>query len=459
MRTLTIVLIVLFSSVTYLNVNAQNSACNITSIKYNPNVPVIWSHDSSMFLVNQLDTAGVFQIYIGKKGSSTLTCISDTGPWQLFRPWIQLNKFMVNWDPTGKYIICGVEKDIYNELFYVPYSLRLAWLESGVWLDIWACTPNGKNWYNLATTVHGYTGVAFTPGGKKGAWAQMLDTSATGAIFGVWQLELSTYDTTGGPHFNTTTNINPTGSTWVEPGDFSPVDSNLLLINSDIGMSDPEGQDQFILNISNGKLINLTKSPKIWDEHGVWSPDGEKVLLMSSYPYRNDTNSYHILTIKTEFLLINVDTLTPYSGVQQLTHFDTTGYLESDSGIAATGYWRPDGTTIYAQSLITPRYANWIITFEGPCGNDNTTSINDLQPATGSLIFPNPAGNFINIKLTSNNNPVVYSIYNLLGNKIKEGQVSSTQLTLDISSYSNGLYLITLYDGATTITKKFAVVK
>lgn len=45
-----------------------------------------------------------------------------------------------------------------------------------------------------------------------------------------------------------------------------------------------EGQDQYILDVFSGQITNLTNSPNIWDEHGVFSPDGEKILFMTSYP-------------------------------------------------------------------------------------------------------------------------------------------------------------------------------
>lgn len=450
--------ILLFFLITGVFSYAQN--CHVVSVAYNPNAPLLWSPDSSMYVVNQQDTAGVFQLYIGTKHSSTLTCISDVGPQHWYRPWYELNKLQVRWDPSGKYLVCGVEKEFYNELLYTPYSLRLDWLESGVWMNIWAVTPDGKKWYELDSTIHGFTGVAFTPDGKKGAWAQMLDTSETNESFGVWWLELSTYDTTGGPHFSSTLNITPPGAKWVEPGDFSPINGNLLLFNSDIGLKDPQGQDQYILDISTGKVTNLTKSPKVWDEHGVFSPDGKKVLLMSSYPYRYDTNTYHTLSLKTEFILIDPDTIKgPYSGVEQLTHYDTTGYVESDSGIAATGFFTPDGIKIYAQSLLAPRYANWIITFDGPCG-DSVMSVDEINDPDGFTLYPDPANNYIAVKWENNNRKTEYSIYNVMGEKIMDDYSNnSSSFRININNYPEGIYFIWITDGLNTISRKFIITR
>ncbi|MEP6711534.1 MAG: hypothetical protein ABJA37_03910 [Ferruginibacter sp.] len=322
--------------------------------------------------MNKQDTAGVFQIYVGNAGDTSLTCISSaytTGNCcGIFRNWSARNKLQVQWHPSGNYIICAVEKEFYNELLYIPYQTRLGLLQSGLWMDIWAVTVTGNNWYTLATTDKGFTGPAFIPGGSKAAWAEALSGSDLSVdVFGKWKLQLSNFVVNSGvPSFTGTTDISPAGSRWIEPGNFSS-DGHSLLASSDIGILNAEGQDQFIIDINTNKIINLNNSPKIWDEHGVFSPDGKKILFMSSYPYQADTNSYHTLSIKTEFMLMNTDG----SGLQQLTHFRTPGYPESSPGIAATGFWSNDGSAISAQSLIFPDYDNWIIKFYGNCGKQN----------------------------------------------------------------------------------------
>ena len=111
--------------------------------------------------------------------------------------------------------------------------------------------------------------------------------------------------------------------------------------------------DQYILNIRTGKLINLTNSPTVWDEHGVFSPDGEKIIFMSAYPYRSDPKSSKALSIKTEFMAMNKDG----SNLMQLTHFRQSGYPEysEKGGIAATAEWSPDGGSAYLSRLFFPK--------------------------------------------------------------------------------------------------------
>ena len=439
LRSFQTLLIFIFSLGFIHTASAQTSPCDLVNVSHNPNAPIIYSPDSSMYLVNAQDTDGVYQIYVAPAGDTNLTCISLNYPWSFLRPWSARNKMQVQWAPTGNFIICAVEKEFYNELLYVPYNILLGWLQSGLWMDIMAVTPDGNSWYSLATTEAGFTGPAFTPDGTKCAWAEARDSSNIFVdVFGVWKLQFSTYvENNGIPSFATTNDITPAGARWVEPGNFNPVDGNLLLITADIGITNAEGQDQFIINVSNGQIANLNNTPMVWDEHGVFSPDGSKILFMSSYPYQADTNSYHTLTIKTEFMLMNPDG----SGLQQLTHFCDTGYVESHPGIAATGYWGRGDSTIYAQSLVFPYYENWKIKFAGDCGY-TVTSVEEAEENNFSF-FPNPVQNELTIETGIELQDAQIVITNSLGQTVKViSAVSGNKIKISTEELEDGIYFL-----------------
>jgi len=344
--------------------------CAVNDI-YETTVHPSYSPDGTKYIISKQDAIdGVFQIYIGNTGDSTLTCISNyEAPGNaggLLRSWEERNKVMVQWHPSGDYIICGVEKEWYSELLITPYDLLLGWIQSGLWIDIWAVEPDGSQWYNLADLEKGMTGPAFTPDGTKAVYADaQSDSDLSIDVFGKWKLQLVDFSVINDiPSFSISTDISPAGARWLEPGNFHP-DGERLLFNSDIGMDNAEGQDQYILDINTGDVTNLTNSPKVWDEHGVYSPSGEKILMMSSYPYRDDSTSYRTLSIKTEFMIMNADG----SSLEQLTHFREEGFPEFHEGISSTGPWSDDGTKIYAYSLEFPNYHAWVIEHAGNCGN------------------------------------------------------------------------------------------
>ncbi len=221
---------------------SQNSPpCKLDTILHDTAAPLVWSPDGKMYILNKPDTAGVYQIYIGYKDSvKAPTCISlkdTTGNyptpscWWWVRHWYQRNKMQVHWDPSGKWVICVVERECYNELLYTPYSLLLTLLETGWKMDMWATTPKGDHWYQLDSAQcslgNGVVGPVFTPDGKQAAWAQLQDTSKPTDKFGLWYMMLSQFVDTGvtGPIFITNKNINPKTSRWIEPETFHPMEN------------------------------------------------------------------------------------------------------------------------------------------------------------------------------------------------------------------------------------------
>ena len=238
----------------------------------------VWSPNGKQFIVNRQDAAGIFQLYVGDAAGSTTTCITCTQ--RVNSPAPNRHKLQPHWHPSGEWIVLAGEMASYQPPLLSTPALVLGWLQSGLWVDIYATRPDGSEWHQLSNFgqpggPNGFTGVAFTPDGKRAVWAQIVDGNILKYLFGKWQLILADFSTSGAPAFTNLQDITPAGAAWIEPGNFAP-DNKSLLITSDIGLADPQGMDQFILDIDNGTVRNLTRSPNVWDEHGVFSPTGKR---------------------------------------------------------------------------------------------------------------------------------------------------------------------------------------
>jgi hypothetical protein len=282
---------------------------------------------------------------------------------------------MTVWHPSGQWLAVGVEQDK-HAWAWLPQSWQRGFLQTGAWMNMWITKPTGDRWYQMTDFKRpengpsdGYTGVAFTPDGRKAVWAEIVDSNLFANVAGVWRLYMADFVASpdGGPHLVNKRDITPAGARWIEPGNFSS-DGRHLLLSTDIGIDDARGQDQWSLDIVTGALQNLTNSPKVWDEHGLYSPNANKIVFMSSYPYRDEPDSYKTFSLKTEFMLMDANG----GHLQQLTHYNWPGYPESqrDRTVAAVGWFTLDGSQIYAMVMKLPEFTgmSWMITFAGHCG-------------------------------------------------------------------------------------------
>ncbi len=331
----------------------------------------VWSPDGTRYLVNKEDANGIAQIYVGKKGESP-ACITCTD--KVNGPSAKKMKMQPRWHPSGRWIVLAAEQESFVKPFYATPEVVEGWLQSGIWVDMFVTTPDGMNWRKLQdfgpqNIADGYTGVAFTPDGKKGVWAQIISGNILAYQFGRWELMLADFQEVNGMlTIGSIRNITPPDTFWLEPGNFSPNGKDLIL-TADQGFpnhAQVQGQDQFILDITTGQMTNLTKTPDIWDEHGTFSPDGKKIMFMSSYPYRSNPAMSTTLFLKTEFMMMDSDG----SNLRQVTHFNAPGYAESSTAgsVAANGAWSPDGKTFTGLNLFFPKYKSWEIEFAGNCG-------------------------------------------------------------------------------------------
>ena len=299
-------------------------ACRVKSVEKMPTT--FESFTASPFGVwtaTRYDGNGVNQVYTTKLGSGRFTCITCTR--RPGAPGVDRNKFMVNWHPSGQWLTLAVEKDD-HDWAWLPQSWQRGFLQTGVWMNMWITTAAGDRWYQMTDFKKpdhgprdGYTGVAFTADGRKAVWAEIVDGNVFVNAFGIWRLYIADFHVgpDGAPHFVNKRDITPAGAKWVEAGNFSP-DGKHLLLSADIGIDDARGQDQWSMDIETGVLQNLTNTPKVWDEHGLYSPSGRKISFMSSYPYREEPDAYKTFSLKTEFMLMDADG----RHLQQLTHFN-----------------------------------------------------------------------------------------------------------------------------------------
>ena len=82
-------------------------------------------------------------------------------------------------------------------------------------------------------------------------------------------------------------------------------------------------------------------------------------------------------------------------------------------------------------------------------------SDNPIISTINAKIYPNPAHDFINIKLESLPQNLEFNLISLNGQIIKHGDINETDQRIDIPNLTNGLYILTLKSNSLKLIKSY----
>ncbi|NNL77445.1 MAG: hypothetical protein HKO68_14010 [Desulfobacterales bacterium] len=303
-----------------------------------------WSKTNNKIAFDRLGRDGYFDLWIMNPNGSGQKSLTVNHP--------QLpNKHIGQpaWHPSGKLVVIQAQKA------HVPkYADTKCTPGAGALSDLWIITADGqKVWKihavrdevskNAAGVLHPH----FSNDGTKLFWAERIRDN--GRPFGEWILRIAefSFEPATGPRLGNIRDYNPgSGSSFFESHNFSPDDQYVLFTGNQDGPL-----EIYEMNVDSGAFKRLTQhSVYTWDEHAHYSPDGKKIIWMSSRGLRFSVKPFDL---ETEFWIMNRDG----SVQQQLTWFHTPRhphFLRKPFAVAADFDWSPDGSQI-AGLILTNR--------------------------------------------------------------------------------------------------------
>lgn len=309
-------------------ISEENSSANAIQVIKNEGGRVDWSPADDLIAFDSPGTDGYSDVYVMKSDgadSRCLTCEKSELP----------GKHMGNpaWHPSGKYVVFMAEKARH------PGSSELAKPGRGTYNDLWLTDAAGLNFWRLtdlpvppATSVlHPH----FSNDGKMLLWAERLES---GGLWGVWALKIADFRMVGErPELSNLRTYQPgTTPRFYESHGFTPDDKNILFAANMESQSET-GFDIYKMNLATGKFINLTNTPNVWDEHGQISPDGKKIVWVSSQGLK---------VPQLDMWIMNADG----SNKRRLTYFEDkkAESFYGFTGAIADSSWSPDGKKLVA---------------------------------------------------------------------------------------------------------------
>ncbi|TGD58700.1 T9SS type A sorting domain-containing protein [Flavobacterium humi] len=190
------------------------------------------------------------------------------------------------------------------------------------------------------------------------------------------------------------------------------------------------------LNISGGKDILFSSGSGFDNFVNTIEIESGKIIAGGNFTTYNGTTAAKLARISA-------------SGSIDATFSTTTGFdntvlalaVQEDGKILAGGLFNQYKTTV----------SNYFLRLIGDTPPLATPSFTQDEKEM-FVLYPNPAGETLNVAMTDNNN-ATFRIYNLIGNLVKSGKTS--QNGINISDLQPGIYIFELKDGQKTAAKKF----
>ncbi|MDD5570648.1 MAG: T9SS type A sorting domain-containing protein [Bacteroidales bacterium] len=374
-------------------------------------------------------------------------------------------------DPLGRYLLFAVEMANH------PGTPGNSIPGIGSYNDLYVVTTNGNKTYKLTNMPN--TGISaiifpsFSPNGKEIMWAQMTD-AVNGAdcvlpigklCFGGWAVKIAAFvdDTVNGPYLANIRTITPGGiPAFNEPYGWSPNGSKIIFA-SDYNQVWVWADQIYSMDTLGNNIQQLTTTGGSvgWPycEHAFSSPDGQHIVWMTNREGTSGSSKGG-----DDWWIMNSDG----SSQQRLTYFNDTlsSYWTGTVHVNGFGCFSPNSKKfigdvggpqpVQLDSAALNKSFVYIITL------DSLATVEEKNAGMNKsecFVYPNPAIDNLRVLVKNNTGKIEYSVFNILGKKISNGDFSGEILDVNVKGFSGGLYFLKLSDGKTVVNKRFLVVK
>lgn len=306
---------------------------------------VEWAPVSNRILYDRHGVSQFYHVYSISPEGFRLRCVTlskDRGA-------ARLHNGTPSWHPSGDYIVFAAQN-----AGTTAYRQSLPGI--GMNSNIWFGDIDGRRFWQLtsiASTRANQRGAAyprFSADGSKLSWSGNTGETGGNGIWGKRALHMADFRFDGTrPALENVQTLRPgEQQDFYENYGFSP-DGGTLLFAGNLGRAQAvTGMDIYALDWRDQTLRNLTDSPNSWDQHAAYSPDGAKIVWMSSagqaIPYFGAGGVQWQRFLRSELWIMNADGSAP----KQLTFFNTPGAAEHFGRRCFVGNsaWSPDGNRL-----------------------------------------------------------------------------------------------------------------
>lgn len=238
-----------------------------------------------------------------------------------------------------------------------------------------------------------------------------------------------------------------------------------------------------VISTTSPTTVNAPTTVKLTADIGQgytyqWQKDGVNITGATSATFEaKETGTYRVvislsgasktsneIKVTINSVALNVTISSPITE----TNLPNTIILTAQTGTGYTYQWQKDGVNIPNANLSTYEAKESgvyrvVVSLNGVSKTSNELKItissilaNEPIVSPEITIFPNPSFENVTIKLNSNDlKPIKISIYSQIGRFIKAYEIQKTELRLDVSDFTKGMYLIKIEQELRSYSAKF----
>lgn len=305
---------------------------------------VDWSPTGDLIAFDRMGEDGYYDVWLMKPDGIEQRCLTCGKPGVP-----QKHNGQPAWHPTGQYVVFQSQDPNLKGLpsIFARAERVLTGPGAGINNNLWLMSSDGNRFWQL-TSIEEKMGVLhphFSHDGKKLLWSERVSNEPKPG--GQWMIKVAEFSIIGDqPRLENIQELQPGNLLFYETHGFSPDDKTILFSATKTGQY--ADLDIYTYSLATVDLKILT-DPNLyqWDEHAHFSPDGTKIIWMSSMEIEQQIKNNQVIT---DYWMMNTD------GTQKgrLTYFNQPNAPEySDTSVTAADLsFSPDGKKIVAYLII-----------------------------------------------------------------------------------------------------------
>jgi hypothetical protein len=256
---------------------------------------VSWGKARDLIAYDVLGANGYYEIHIMRPDGSEDSCLTCGKPGLP-----QRHNGQPEWHPSGDYVVFQSEQASH------PGRSSEATPGFGRHSDLWIATSDGQHFYPMTqgprSDGYGVLHPHFSADGKHLSWSEMYgvpETFTHSGAGGYWRLKVADFavGADGRPALSDVRSYEPGGKALYENHGFS-IDGTQLLFSSNYEATKIfqfDAENIYSLELATGHVVKLTGDG--YNEHSIVSPNGRKVVWMSSHGNANRGTDYWLMNL------------------------------------------------------------------------------------------------------------------------------------------------------------------